>query len=86
MTDVLDTFQVNLNNSAEDMALLPNVEPFHLGKLLDLGGKSTYIGGLGNSQNMPLDFNQPDVEYAKFLGDDDNSSSNDSDEGGPDMY
>lgn len=45
MTDVLDMFQANLNNNAEpeDMALLPNVEPFHLGKPLYLGGKSTYI-------------------------------------------
>src|ERR1700722_18579947 len=39
LTEVLDTFQANLNNNAEDMVLLPNMEPFRLGQPLDFGGK-----------------------------------------------
>jgi hypothetical protein len=49
LTEVLYTFQANLNNNAEDMALLPNMEPFRLGQPLDLGGKSNYMGGLEES-------------------------------------
>jgi hypothetical protein len=75
MTDVLDTFQANINNSAQDMALLPNIEPFRLGKPLDLGGKSTYIGGLEDSETLPLGFNRVGAEYARFTSDEDDDSS-----------
>jgi len=81
LTDVLDTFQANLNNNAEDMALLPNTEPFQLGQPLDFRGKSNYIGGLEGS--VPLNFNRPGAEYALFSDSDD--GSDDSDKSGSDM-
>ena len=76
LTEVLSTFQVNLdNNDAEDMALLPNMEPFHLGQPLDLGGRSSYLGGLEkSSENLPLDFNRQGAEYALFSDSDDSGS------------
>ena len=85
LTQVLDTFQVNLNNSgSEDVALLPNMERFRLGQPLDLGGKSTYIGGLDGS--VPLNFNRPGAEYALFSDSDDSDDDSDSNnECGSDM-
>jgi hypothetical protein len=78
LTDVLNTFQANIDNSAEDMALLPDMEPFRLGQPLELGGKSTYIGELEEgSQAIPLNFNRPGAEYALF-SDSDDSSNNES--------
>ena len=77
LTEELNTFQVNLNNDTEDMALLPNVEPFRLGQPLNLGGKSTYMGGLEESSDaLPLNFNRPGAEFALFT--DSNDSSNES--------
>lgn len=83
MTEVLNTFQANLDNNAEEMALLPGMEPFRLGQPLDLGGKSTYVGGLEEgSQALPLGFNRPGAEYALFSDSDDAS---DDSEGGSDV-
>ena len=79
LSDVLDTFQADLDNSPDDMALLPNMEPFRLGRPLDLGGKSTYIGGLAGS--VPLNFDRPGAEYALFTDSDDDSNN----ESEPDM-
>jgi hypothetical protein len=80
LTEVLNTIQLNLNNDAEDMALLPNMEPFCLGQPLNLGGKSTYMGGLEeNSEALPLDFNRPGAEFALFSDNDNSSSESDSD-------
>lgn len=80
LTDVLNTFQANVDNtdSAEDMALLPGMEPFRLGQPLELGGNLTYIGGLEEgSQAIPLNFNRPGAEYVLF-SDSDDSSNNES--------
>ena len=80
LTDVLSTFQVNVDNGAEDMALLPNMQPFRLGQPLDLGGKSTYLGGLEEgSQALPLDFNRPGAEFVVL-----SSSDSGDDESGVD--
>jgi hypothetical protein len=80
LTDVLSTFQANVDNSAEDMALLPNMEPFRLGKPLDLGGKTTYVGGLEEgSQALPLDFNRPGAEYVLLSDSDDSGDESGSD-------
>lgn len=77
LTDELDTFQVNLNNTdLEGMVLLSNMEPFHLDQPLDLGDKSTYIGGLEGS--VPLNFNRPGAEYALFSDTDDSNDDSDS--------
>jgi hypothetical protein len=74
-TDVFKTFQANVDNSAEDMPLLPNMEPFRLGQPLDLGGRTTYMGGLEEgSQALPLNFNRPGAEFA-LLSDSDDSNS-----------
>ena len=89
LTDVLETFQANLDNDAEDFALLPNMEPFRLGQPLDLGGMSTYIGGMSDS--VPLNFNRPGAECALFSdysddSSDDGDGNNDSEsECGPDI-
>ena len=81
LTEVLDTFQANIDNNAEGMALLPNMEPFRLGQLLDLGGQSTYMGGLEeDSQALPLNFNRPGAEYALFSDGDDSSNGSESDD------
>jgi hypothetical protein len=70
LTEVLNTFQANIANDEEDMALLPNMEPFRLGQPLDLGGRSTYMGGLEeNSDALPLNFNRPGAEFALFSDD-----------------
>lgn len=75
LTDVLSTFQVNVNNSAEDMALLPNMQPFRLGQPLDLEGKTTYLGGLEEgSQALPLDFNRPGAEFVLLSNYDDSGN------------
>jgi len=77
LTDILETFQVNVNNSAEDMDLLPNMEPFRLGQPLDLGGRTMYVGGLEEgSRALPLNFNRPGAEFA-LLSDSDDSGSSD---------
>ena len=79
LTDVLHTFQANVDNSAEDMALLPNMEPFRLGKLLELGGRTTYVGRLEeDSQALPLNFNRPGAEFALPSDSDDSTSRNES--------
>ena len=79
LTDVLKTFQASVDNSAENMALLPNMEPFRLGKPLDLGGRSTYVGGLEeSSEALPLDFNRPGAEYVHFSETDDSSNGSES--------
>jgi hypothetical protein len=82
LTEVLNTFQVNLNNNtdSEGMALLPNMEPFRLGQPLDLGGKSTYVGGLEESSaDLPLNFNRPGAEFALFSDCDDSGHESGSD-------
>jgi hypothetical protein len=79
LTEVLNTFQANLDNNAEDMALLPNMEPFRLGQPLNLGGKSTYMGGLEeSSEALPLDFNRPGAEFALFTDSESDDSDNES--------
>jgi len=80
LTEELHTFQANLNNSAEGMDLLANMEPFRLGQPLALGGKSTYMGGLEeSSEALPLDFNRRGAEFALFSDCDDSSSGSESD-------
>ena len=83
LTEVLNTFQANLDNkllNAEDMALLPNMELFRLGQPLNLGGKSTHMGGLEeSSEALPLDFNRPGAEFALFMNSDDSDDESGSD-------
>ena len=76
LTEEIHTFQANLVNNAEGMDLLPNMEQFRLGQPLDLGGKSTYVGGLEeNSEALPLNFNRPGAEFALFSDCDDSCES-----------
>ena len=80
LTEVLDTFQANLDNNADGMALLPNMEPFRLGQPLDLGGKSTYMGGLEeSSEALPLNFDRRGAEFALFSDCDDSNDGSGSD-------
>lgn len=50
----------------EDMALLPNMEPFCLGQPLNIGNNVSYIGGLDGD---------PSPEYAMFTSDEEESDS-----------
>ena len=51
------------------------MQSFHLGQPLDLGGKSTYLGGLEEgSQALPLDFNWPGAEFVVFPSSDDSGN------------
>ena len=80
LTEELNTFQANLDINTEDMVLLPNMELFHLGQPLNLGGKSTYMGGLEESSDaLPLNFNRPGAEFALFTDSDDSSNESGSD-------
>ena len=80
LTEVFNTFQANLDNNADDMALLPDMEPFRLGQPLELGGKSTYMGGLEEgSEALPLNFNRPGAEFALFSDCEDSNDGSESD-------
>ena len=80
LTEALSTFQANLDNDMEDMALLPDMEPFRLGRPLDLGGRSAYSGGLeASSEALPLNFNRPGAEFALFTDSDDSGNKDGSD-------
>jgi hypothetical protein len=82
LTDVLNTFQAN-NADPENMNLLPGMEPFRLGQPLDLGGNTTYLGGVEeSSEALPLNFNRPGAEFA-LLSDCDDSSSDESESDAP---
>ena len=51
------------------------MQPFHLGQPFDLGGKSTYLGGLEEgSQALPLNFNRPGAEFVVLLSSDDSGN------------
>lgn len=56
------------------MALLPDMQPFYLGQLLDVGKGVNYIGGLDISNSDPC---RP--EYAFFTSEEEENDSNDSD-------
>ena len=80
LTEELNTFQANLDINTEDMVLLPNMELFCFGQPLNLGGKSTYMGGLEESSDaLPLNFNRPGAEFALFTDSDDSSNESGSD-------
>ena len=80
LTEVLNTFQANLDDNAEGMALLPDMDPFRLGQPLDLGGKSTYMGGLEKtSAALPLNFSRRGAEFAFFSDCDESSNETESD-------
>ena len=80
LTEALSTFQANLDNDMEDMALLPDIKLFRLGWPLDLGGRSAYLGGLeASSEAVPLNFNRPGVEFALFTDFDDSGDEDGSD-------
>ena len=51
------------------------MQPFCLGQPFDLGGKSTYLGGLEEgSQALPLDFNWPSADFVVLLSSDDSGN------------
>jgi hypothetical protein len=76
LTNELATFQAGAEQDDDGIALLPDMEPFRLGQPLDLGGRSSYIGGLENS--APVDIDRLGAEFAFFSDEDD---SNEDDEG-----
>jgi hypothetical protein len=80
LTDVLNTFQANHDDNAENMMeLLPNMEPFRLGWPLNLDGRFNYIGGLEPEGSVPLDINRAGAEYALFTDSDDSSNNSEPD-------
>jgi hypothetical protein len=50
-----------------DMPLLPDMEPFRLGRPLNVGERVNYIGGISNGEPCP--------EYALFTSEEEESDS-----------
>ena len=66
-TDIITTYrELESMQPDEDMALLPNMEPFRLGQPLNVGNDVSYIGGLDGD---------PCPEYAMFTSDEEESDS-----------
>jgi hypothetical protein len=49
VTEILSSYQANLEEDSNDVPLLPNMEAFRLGQPLDFGNNTCYIGGLDSS-------------------------------------
>ena len=75
LTDILGTHQQTSARPDDDMPLLPNMAPFHLGQPLGVGG-SNYIGGIDVSA-LPSSVPVPHPEYACFTSDEDSGDDED---------
>jgi hypothetical protein len=65
VTEILTSYQENLEEEPDNVPLLPNMEEFRLGQPLDLGGNACYIGGLESSV-LPDSIQGRFGEYADF--------------------
>ena len=77
LTNVLNSHQPSAQPDQEDMALLPNIGPFHLGHLINVGTNTNYIGGLDISaplSSVPV----PHPEYDDFTSDKESDKEGDS--------
>jgi hypothetical protein len=71
ITEILTSYQANLEEDPDNVPLLPNMDDFCLGQLLELGKNTTYIGGL-ESPAFPGGI---EGEYADFTDESDENSS-----------
>ena len=66
LADVISSYrELESVQPDDDMALLPNMEPFRLGQPLNVGNDVTYISGLDGD---------PRPEYAMFTSDEESDS------------
>ena len=80
LTDILTSHQPSVQPDPENVDLLSNMAPFRLGRPLDVGGNTNYIGGL-NVSTLPSSVPVPHPEYADFTSDEESSDSGSSDSG-----
>ena len=76
LTNVLNSHQPSAQPDQEDMAVLPNMEPFRLGRPIAVGTNTNYIGGLdvsAPSSSVPV----PHPEYADFTSDEESDEEGD---------
>ena len=69
LTDILSSHQQSAQ-ADQGMSLLPNMEPFRLGRPLVVGRDVNYIGGLDASSSDPV----PHPEYAYFTSDEESDT------------
>jgi hypothetical protein len=70
LTNIISSHQqLESTQPDEDMPLLPDMEPFRLGRPLNVGERVNYIGGLSNGD--------PGPEYALFTSEEEESDSDD---------
>jgi hypothetical protein len=69
LTNILTSHQAGLEQPDNDMPLLPDMEPFRLGRPLDIGKNVNYIGGLELSESSSSSIPLPLPEYAHFTSD-----------------
>ena len=77
LTNVLNSHQSSAQPDQEDMALLPNMEPFCLGHPIDVETNTNYVGGLdvsAPSSSVPV----LHPEYADFTSDKEGDEEGDS--------
>jgi hypothetical protein len=72
LTDILSSHQQSAQ-ADQEMSLLPNMEPFRLGRPLVVGRDVNYIGGLDVSSSDPV----PHPEYACFTSDEESDTDSD---------
>ena len=79
VSEILTSYQANLEEEPDNVPLLPNMEEFRLGQPLDLGRNTHYIGGLESSV-LPDSIQGRFGEYADFTDESAEDSSGDESE------
>jgi hypothetical protein len=69
LASIISSHQESTQPDGEDMALLPDMQPFRLGRPLDVGKGINYIGGLDASSSDPC------PEFAFFTSEEEESDS-----------
>lgn len=70
VSEILTSYQANVEEDPDNVPLLPNMEDFRLGQPLNLGNKTCYIGGL---ESPALPDGAEVGEYADFTDESDGS-------------
>lgn len=80
LTNSLTSYEAEVDSAPTDLPLLPNMEPFRLGRPLNIGGRSDYIGGIGTSNFEDVDDEVDGREYAPLTPSDDQSGGDEGDD------
>ena len=78
LSTVLDSHKETLGRDQEDMPLLPGMDPFRLGQLLQPGRQGQYIGGLDDTA-LGSALSKFGVEYAEFTSDEEGEGDDEGD-------